>query len=368
MTSGLNSDYKQKINDISYDLSSIFPPYEILSLDLTTINTSYTFNLTRNKNNQTDYIVIPSIYSGTATEGNPSTFSDNISRPLVHSKNSTSFQVAIAGNTFTGFDLGTLWCLVIYSDSQSNALPLQNTLSFNNTNDTNSSLINNFPQYMTFLTKYSINTSTDAYVFSFDISIKGYTGNPLNYFLFSSYELTPNQSTTNVFNFAKSLDNVLFLTQSAYRTTTFFQGLFTSNYTQNFDLDFYVLTLFPSINNPNSSYNTNFNSVVNNSTLNLANIYPRCQYFSQNFSNDNSTITLNFTVNNTSGTTNYYIFPSYCYNLLEGSGGTYNGITASGASRTLIVSNKTATSFTVTFRKGTGDNWNGGVTCLVIFP
>ena len=71
--------------------------------------------------------------------------------------------------------------------------------------------------------------------------------------------------------------------------------------------------------------------------------------------------------NNTSGTTNYSVFPSFYYGF-SGSGGTYdlNG-TAGALQQQIIINNRTSTTFNWYLNKSSGDNINVIVTFLVVY-
>ena len=100
----------------------------------------------------------------------------------------------------------------------------------------------------------------------------------------------------------------------------------------------------------------------------LSQIFPCYEILSAPVNNSNSDIDLTFTLtNNKTGTSNYYVFTSYYY-LSAGSGSTYSPWAASSVTGPIMVYNKTTTTFRVVFNKGTGDIWDGGVNCFVIYP
>jgi hypothetical protein len=142
-----------------------------------------------------------------------------------------------------------------------------------------------------------------------------------------------------------------------------------------------TLTVYPQYNSSTkeitvttNTYTTNYNTKIPQTlsstlqTLNLANIFPRCQYYNLTFSDKDSEPSRNvvFSPALETGVT-YYVFTSFYYNIPGGTGGTYNIYEAANSATPIVVSNQTNTGFTVTFTKTTGDTWNGGITCLVIF-
>jgi hypothetical protein len=68
------------------------------------------------------------------------------------------------------------------------------------------------------------------------------------------------------------------------------------------------------------------------------------------------------------GTTSYEVFPSFYYNTDGGSSSTYSIYEGLLSANNLIVSDKTGTGFVISFTKSTGENWDGIITTLVIFP
>jgi len=75
------------------------------------------------------------------------------------------------------------------------------------------------------------------------------------------------------------------------------------------------------------------------------------------------TITL---LNNTTGTANYSVFPSLYYGF-TGSGGTYNASDTSGALQNIVITTRTASSFSWTVQKATANNVNVYVVFLVVY-
>lgn len=71
-------------------------------------------------------------------------------------------------------------------------------------------------------------------------------------------------------------------------------------------------------------------------------------------------------LHNTTGTTNYMVFPSFYYGY-TGSSGTYNATSSSGALNPIIIENRTSSSFHWTLEKATSDNMNVYVTFLVVY-
>jgi len=69
---------------------------------------------------------------------------------------------------------------------------------------------------------------------------------------------------------------------------------------------------------------------------------------------------------NTSATTNYSVFPSLYYGF-SGSGGTYDANGTSGALQNIVVTTRTASSFSWTLQKATSNNVNVYVVFLVIY-
>lgn len=77
----------------------------------------------------------------------------------------------------------------------------------------------------------------------------------------------------------------------------------------------------------------------------------------------NETITLG---NNTTGTLDYSVFPSFYYGY-SGSGGTYDIGASCNAVSQIMITNRTTTNFGFYMNKGTGDNINIYVVFLVIY-
>jgi hypothetical protein len=117
------------------------------------------------------------------------------------------------------------------------------------------------------------------------------------------------------------------------------------------------------------SFNTDYKvNNVNYSNLDLSQIFPPYEIQSINISNsdqDNSgIITL---ANNKTSTTTYHVFATYFYLAPNGSGGTYAWPSASGSANQILIFSKTSSTFSWGFTKTTGNNWNGGVSFLVIY-
>jgi hypothetical protein len=69
---------------------------------------------------------------------------------------------------------------------------------------------------------------------------------------------------------------------------------------------------------------------------------------------------------NASATTNYSVFPSLYYNY-AGSSGTFNALSTSGSLNNIVIGARTASSFSWSLNKATGDNVNAYVVFLVIY-
>jgi hypothetical protein len=80
-------------------------------------------------------------------------------------------------------------------------------------------------------------------------------------------------------------------------------------------------------------------------------------------SSDNPTFVLQHNIH---GTTNYAVFPTVYYGY-SGSSGTYDLSGTSGTIQQMVVNSITATQFNVFFNRGSGDNLNVYVSCLVVY-
>jgi hypothetical protein len=144
-------------------------------------------------------------------------------------------------------------------------------------------------------------------------------------------------------------------------------ALVNRNLVSNIKLE--TLVLYP-VTISTNNYTSNYNVEIGNTNYNLSKLFPLCEFFPEssfNFVNTTNQINFTYTLNrNFTNTTNYAVLASFVYSS-AGTGGTYDPWEAVDVAGNLIISNQTSTSFRVSFDKNTGDNWNGGIRCLVIY-
>ena len=417
-------------NDVStntntfVDLSAIFPSYEIITSSATNTNTAVQFTLTRNQNLSTNYVVFPNIYYDDTQPdyGGINTYqASQYTLPLlVYNKTATSFCVAISSSTTVLYNY-TVCCLVIYANTNNYITTAYSTTTYNsfgnptsvnysennitsvlensyNTTDVlkiidmSSNFFQNIPQNLVVKETFNLTAvSNNKYGYTssiagknFNIAVQpvyntynsfecvspaySYVNAPYFYGLISVY--LPGQIITQSFNTSNN--------QSTNTQIKINSSIITPNPAPNPNITMAInnLVIFPQFttngqtvpNTTQSNYLTNYQTNIN-SPLNLSQLFCRCQYYSVGI-NDNNNHDKTFTINitNNTGSTNYYVVASYYYNVPNGTSGTYDIYEASTAIGQIIISEKTSTQFTVSIYKSTGDIWNGGITCMVIFP
>ena len=109
------------------------------------------------------------------------------------------------------------------------------------------------------------------------------------------------------------------------------------------------------------------NDPSGNSSADLVYVFPvtEYRYYNQqgNDGNISGTIDLSYNYNST---TNYAVFTNIYYGY-SGSSGTYDDNASSGAMKTIVIYNKTSTSFQYAFSKTTGNNTNIYIVFMVVY-
>lgn len=340
------------------DLSGYFPAYEVLQQQIVMTNNvpsqfELTLTLTRNKNNVTNYIVLsqPRIIST-----NFSIFTlGTLMRPAgIYKKTSTTFSATMLITTTSPALSVTadMWFVVIYPYT-----PIQPIVSSLNYSDSVGNPINVFPQYMT--SSLSIPNNTNNITLNLSLSAKA--TNRTDYYMFASFYDSVSQS---------SGVNATRMQQAFYyrigETSTSRQVMLVNgNLVSNIRLE--TLVLYENIITTNN-YTSNYNVKIGDTFYNLAKLFPLCEFFSSDL-NENSTSDVSRTFSLTANfrnTTNYVVLTGFVYNS-DGVGDTYTpweGISSVG---NILIDNITSTSFRATFDKTTGQKWNGGIRCLVIY-
>lgn len=316
----------------SIDLSGYFPSYEIVYRQQALYNNSFynlQLNLTRNKNMQTNYIVIPSVYVSSGGESEIKTMSDKTYPPLINTKTSTSFKCYFTWGEAIYNTTMIVSCLVIYCDISAATRSLATSLQFNNGSaDTGVDLTNHFPQYAySEIQMYFASNSQLLQQFIY----KNYTGDPLNYKLFGAYEYLSADVSQPALDVGNKLltGQILYLTEPDWRTDSYYYlGIRNNTYGGSVDIRAVTLALFPvpsgSWTTTDSSYTTNFASNISNTStpniLNLSSIFPRSQCYEISEGTTNTWVHGTITYNSPQATANAWIFPSYFYNKKNGTG------------------------------------------------
>ena len=337
------------------DLSGYFPAYEVLTTQIVVTSNYPTIHelqltLTRNKNGITNYIVLSQPYITLTNYG--STNSRQISHAVIYKKTATTFSATInTASASPPLELeATIWFVVVYP--YSSIQPIINSLDYY---DSAGDPIDFFPQYMT--SSLSMSSATDI---TLDIDLTPKSTDRTDYICFGSlYDTVSEDSASTA---ASDIKQIMYYTVGQTGDKTQIK----INKTSISNIDVETLVLYPIIISTND-YTSNYFVKINNIYYSLSTIFPLCEVFILNFSNKNSVVTTTFTLTaNTKNTTNYVILASYVYNS-SGSGGTYNPFEGSSSAKNLLVTEKTTRDFTILFEKTTGDTWNGGIRCLVIY-
>jgi hypothetical protein len=118
------------------------------------------------------------------------------------------------------------------------------------------------------------------------------------------------------------------------------------------------------------SHNTNYTVTNSNygTSVDLSQIFPPYEVASYIVSNSNSHVTNTIPlVNNTTSTNNYQVLANYTYTTPYGGNGIFNWQDASNAAESLLIFNKTNTSFDFGFSKDSSHFWDGGISFLIIY-
>lgn len=337
------------------DLSGYFPAYEVLTQQIV-VNTNVPnifeleLTLTRNKNGTTNYIVLSQPYIISTNYG-LGTLSSILRHAVIYKKTATKFSATIYTSTpAPPLNLtADIWFVVIYP--YSSIQPIITSLDYY---DSAGDPIDFFPQYLTSsLTMPNGNVSLNI-----DLTLKSTSST--NYHCFGSLYDTVSQNSALS---ATGIQEIMYYTVGQTNTNT---QIRIRNQDSIPNINVETLVLYPESISTNN-YTSNYFVKINNISYSLSTIFPLCEIRQAGISNDSPVITTTFLLNkNFTNTTNYIVLASFVYNS-AGTSGTYDPFEASSAADNLLISDKTSTTFTVVFQKSTGDNWNGGIRCLVIY-
>ena len=351
--SGGMTNFLQNPNNI--DLSGFFPAYEVLTQQISMVNNSPSqFNLTltlnRNKNGVINYIVLaqPIIVS---TSTGISTLSNLIFPVGIFNKTNTTFSATISIQT-TSPPLSVttnIMFIVIYPYNP--IQPIVNTLNYV---DNAGNQISFFPQYMT----SSISIPSSSTRISLSISLSGKSTSRTDYTYFGSFYDNSSSSGIN----ATTMQQIYYYNVGQTNTSTAIRIL-NNNLDSNVNVE--TLILYP-ITISGNNYTSNYNVIIGNTTYNLSELFPLCEFFEEVIANNNSTYDKTWTLlKNNTGTSQYIVLTSFVYSS-AGTGGTYDPWEAINSCGNIIVTT-TTTTFRTVFSKNNSDNWNGGIRCLVIY-
>jgi hypothetical protein len=352
MSSGGMTNFLRDPNGI--DLSGFFPAYEVVeqTIDMTNNSpTEFNFSLTlkRNRNNVTNYIVLaqPIIISSNFSLDS---LSNLISVPGIFNKTSTTFSATIRTQTTSPALTVKINVMFVVIYPFSSIQPIISSLNYSN-NAGNPIIF--FPQYMT--SSSSISTSSEI---SLSISLSSKSTSRTDYTYFGSFY---DNSSTSGIN-ATRMQQIYYYTVGQSSTST---GIRILNQNQVSNVNVETLILYPLTISTNN-YTSNYNVMIGSQTYSLSKLFPLCEFFSENFSNESPSYDRTWDLSyNYTETSNFVVLTSFVYNS-AGNGSTYNPWQAIGGAGNITVT-KTSTSFRTVFSKGTGDIWNGGIRCLVIY-
>jgi hypothetical protein len=342
---------------VGYSASSVgftdyFPAYELNSITITTnipLNSTYTINLTKNRNNATNYMCIIQLFNAVGTT-NVFTLSQ-INQFIIYDKTASSYKVWLnssAAITLAANSTIYLWCVTFYPHQTERAIA--SSIGNYKTNSLDYNPCNYFPQFAVDTYSYTY-TSPGEYSATTSLATK----NTLRTDYYNFGSVTNNAVSGTNAGFAQ---RILYYenpkSNTAYVTTVKFTG----SVTVTFDtISMYV----PSIPSNNFVSNYNVNSVS------LEKTFPVCEILSSSIGSTATNRSADMTLTkNTRNTTDYIVLSSFSY-LSPGSGGTYNPYQASENVGMPIISSKTETQFKVSFTTTNGNIWNGAIRCLVIY-
>jgi hypothetical protein len=231
--------------------------------------------------------------------------------------------------------------------------PIQPIINSLNYFDTTGNPINFFPQYMT--SSLSIPNTTNISL-TIDLTLKN--TNRVDYYCFGSFYNTSGSGLN-----ATKLQQIFYYTVGQTNTLINIRLVNSENLSGNY---VETLVLYPVII-PTNNYTSNYNVKIGNTNYNLSQLFPLCEFFDQPVENKSSTITKTFILTkNTPNPREYVVLTSFVYNN-AGTDHTYNPWEGINAAGNILIHNVTSTSFTANFNKSTGNTWNGGIRCLVIY-
>lgn len=353
---------RYKINNT--DICNYFPAHEvIISSEYTLTNGqgySYVYNLSRNSTSTTNYMVFPQIFASDANNAN--NLSANVSQLMILQKKAISFSCYFYYTGTTGYKI-YLQFLVIYTQSST----LSYLTSQNNYKATGSNIDpTKFPQYQANAINLSGTAKNQRLSTSISLSSKNTTST--NYMYLPSYYYNePNDGYSMLYNMTVScLKNpqIYYNPKSSTSYTVYYMtGAYDLSYV---NLD--SLIIYNSLNANNNISNTNYKVKLGSTSYDLVDIFPNSEMVVSNAIGSGDIFLTLSLVKNSTATINYAVFCSYFYNSSGSSGGTYGPTDALPAVDRITVTNYTATTFDIYCNKSsTGNNWNGGLQCLVVY-
>jgi hypothetical protein len=333
------------------DFTDYFPAYEVGTVNVTTIaaNAQFTINLTKNKYSTTNYVSFIQPFYAEGQISIPS-FS-KINQFTIYNKTATSYNVwmncdsSIVGTTNIVI---TLWCVTFYiQETEKNYVTSIPNLNYNVSSSTYNP-VSYFPQFVV-----DQNTTTTTGDISIQNSLSTKNSLLTTYLNFGS---VTNNSVSNLN--AANVNKIIYFTLNKVSTS----------YTIRINATVQPITLntitmyVPTISSNNFVSNYKVENVA------FEDVFPICETFSISYSSERKTNRSDVCTltKNTRATTDYVVITSYFYES-NGSSGTFGPYAASINAGMPIIVTKTSTSFTVATTTSSGDNWNGGIKCLVIY-
>ena len=328
------------------DFADYFPAYEVYTttnIASLSLNSQFSIPLSKNKYNTLNYVsFIQPFFSGTQ---DVHAVSRDINPFTIYNKTTSSYSVWMnCENTLTNVNI-VLWCVTFYMEETEQSL-MTNIPGYK-VNNSDYDPADYFPQFLVHQ-----NTSTTIG----DVSIT----NSLS---------TKNTSSTNYFNFGSVTNNSVSSSNAAnvqqiiyYEETKASSQYIMRVYTTTPSITLNTITMYvPSIPSNNFVSNCKVNNVALEDTL------PICEVISVVIggSTDNRIWDVPLS-KNTNSTTNYVVITSFSY-YHPGNTNIYNPYEASINAGMPIISSKTALQFRLSHRTTSGDSWNGGLNCLVIY-